>query len=124
MRCFRVAFFLNCCANVHVFNSLLMSVKANSPVPIDRFTHNPQVLEIIRQMQEKFGASYEKLIVSDLLDENGNQYANLVQEGGGALGVALVGLHLYSGTGWNSLFQACRNQCWRHKYDHDCSYRE
>lgn len=68
-----------------------MSKSPNSTGTIEQFTQHPQVLEIIRQMQEKFGPSYENLVVSDLLDENGNQYVNLVQEGGGVLGVALVG---------------------------------
>jgi NTE family protein len=32
-----------------------------------------------------------ELVVSDVVDVHGNQYVNLVQEGGGVLGVALVG---------------------------------
>ncbi|HEX8357472.1 MAG TPA: hypothetical protein VF610_08680, partial [Segetibacter sp.] len=31
------------------------------------------------------------LIVSDIIDGDGNQYVNLVQKGGGVLGIALVG---------------------------------
>jgi NTE family protein len=49
------------------------------------FTENSEVQEIIRKIKAK------NLIVSDVLDEEGNQYVDLVQEGGGVLGIALLG---------------------------------
>jgi NTE family protein len=57
----------------------------------EAYIQHPRVLEIIMQMKQKFGENYERLVVSDLIDDEGNQYVNLVQEGGGVLGVALVG---------------------------------
>jgi NTE family protein len=43
-------------------------------------------LETLKEFQKK-----TPLNVSDIVDENGHQYVNLVQKGGGVLGVALVG---------------------------------
>lgn len=57
----------------------------------EHFTGHPDVLKCIAELKEKFGDNYENLIVSDTLDEYGNQYVNIVQKGGGVLGVALVG---------------------------------
>ena len=58
--------------------------------PID-FTQHDAVTTILEQLQARFGSEYEKLEVSDTLDEYGHQYVNLVQKGGGVLGIALVG---------------------------------
>lgn len=55
------------------------------------FTKNERVEQLIRQLKNRFGDNFEQLVVSDTLDKNGNQYVHLVQEGGGVLGVALVG---------------------------------
>lgn len=49
-----------------------------------KFTNNPEILDIINNIPQ--GKRY-----SDVEDENGNQYVDLVQEGGGTLGIALVG---------------------------------
>jgi NTE family protein len=49
------------------------------------FTGNPEVQSIIKDLKSA------KIIVSDIIDEEGNQYVDLVQEGGGVLGVALLG---------------------------------
>lgn len=68
-----------------------MSKKKRTSNTTAAYVQHPQVLAIIEQMQARFGSNYEDLIVSDLLDEQGHQYVNLVQEGGGVLGVALVG---------------------------------
>jgi NTE family protein len=57
----------------------------------DDFTEHPSVQASLQKLQERFGPRYEKLIVSDTLDENGNQYVDLIQKGGGVLGVALAG---------------------------------
>lgn len=65
---------------------------ANQPaVTADFFTKDPQVLVCLQQLQKKFGPNGEKLLISDVIDNDGHQYANLVQKGGGVLGVALVG---------------------------------
>lgn len=55
------------------------------------FTQHPETLQCIADLKNKFGENYESLIVSDTLDEEGHQYVNLVQKGGGMLGIALVG---------------------------------
>lgn len=51
------------------------------------FTDNPEVQNIISDLG-KFMSEKE---FSDILDEEGNQYVDLVQEGGGVLGIALLG---------------------------------
>lgn len=52
------------------------------------FTEHPEVSEIVRKLKEE--KIHEKAF-SDVLDSSGNQYIELVQEGGGVLGVALIG---------------------------------
>ena len=49
-----------------------------------KFTQHPKVLNLVNQIPE--GKVY-----SDIVDVEGNQYVDLVQEGGGVLGIALVG---------------------------------
>jgi NTE family protein len=51
------------------------------------FTENKEVQKIISGLQK----DHPKKIYSDVLDKEGNQYVDLVQEGGGVLGVALLG---------------------------------
>lgn len=63
----------------------------NKSLTVEDFIQHPDVLELIAKLKEKFGDNFEKLIVSDTLDAEGNQYVHLVQEGGGVLGIALVG---------------------------------
>ncbi len=53
------------------------------------FTENAMVVNIIDDLQNHF--SDKELIISDIIDENGLQYVDLVQEGGGILGIALLG---------------------------------
>lgn len=60
-------------------------------IPKEFFTQAPEVQAVLQQLAEKYGSDYSKLIVSDTLDKDGHQYVHLVQEGGGVLGVALVG---------------------------------
>ena len=55
------------------------------------FTEDKRVQQCLAALKEKFGENYERLIVSDVLDDAGHQYVNLVQKGGGVLGIALVG---------------------------------
>ncbi len=56
-----------------------------------------QAEKFVDGLKAKFGADFRggdgkpALIVSDVLDGEGHQYVNLVQKGGGVLGIALVG---------------------------------
>jgi NTE family protein len=53
------------------------------------FINHPEVINCLHQLGEAF--SNRQFIVSDVYDDDGNQYVNLVQKGGGVLGIALVG---------------------------------
>lgn len=53
------------------------------------FTENKEVQECLQKLKDEFNK--RPFIVSDVIDEDGHQYVNLVQKGGGVLGVALVG---------------------------------
>jgi len=53
-----------------------------------KFTENGEVLSIIKDLKEQIKEKKKKF--SDIVDANGNEYVDLVQEGGGVLGVALV----------------------------------
>ncbi|MFA5971506.1 MAG: patatin-like phospholipase family protein [Lentimicrobiaceae bacterium] len=55
---------------------------------ITDFTENGLVLSILEELKESVGPDKN---FSDIIDDKGNQYVDLVQEGGGVLGVALVG---------------------------------
>jgi NTE family protein len=57
---------------------------------VEDFTQHERVLKSIQKVKDKFPPG-KPMIVSDVLDEKNNQYVNLVQKGGGVLGVALVG---------------------------------
>jgi NTE family protein len=46
---------------------------------------------ILTDLQQHFQQSGKPMNISDVRDEHGNQYVDLVQEGGGVLGIALVG---------------------------------
>lgn len=50
------------------------------------FTNQPEFQEMLGKAQE-----LKSKIFSDVIDDEGNQYVDLVQEGGGVLGIALVG---------------------------------
>jgi NTE family protein len=59
---------------------------------VEYFTNNDRVKTCLKRLHEKFNAhGAEPLIVSDVLDAHGNQFVDLVQKGGGVLGIALVG---------------------------------
>lgn len=66
------------------------SVKAESEVTPKDFIKDTAVTEYIKNLKSHFNEN-NPLIVSDVLDEYGNQYVNLVQKGGGVWGIALVG---------------------------------
>ncbi len=55
------------------------------------FTEHPEVVKILAELRSEFTSDKREFIVSDVLDLEGHQYVNLVQEGGGVLGIALVG---------------------------------
>ncbi len=55
----------------------------------DDFINNDTVKECIAKLRTAF--KNKPFIVSDVIDDKGHQYANLVQKGGGVLGIALVG---------------------------------
>jgi NTE family protein len=55
---------------------------------IKKFTENGLVLSILEDLNQSIGTTKH---FSDIIDDKGNQYVDLVQEGGGVLGVALVG---------------------------------
>jgi len=55
------------------------------------FLQQTGVDAILVELQRHFQQSGKALIVSDVKDSQGNQYVDLVQEGGGVLGIALVG---------------------------------
>lgn len=56
---------------------------------VDDFINNDSVKKCISGLKDTFHD--QPLIVSDVLDNENHQYVNLVQKGGGVLGIALVG---------------------------------
>jgi len=50
---------------------------------INNFTENGMVLSIIEELKQ---SSDKNKVISDIIDDQGNQYVDLVQEGGGVLG--------------------------------------
>lgn len=62
-------------------------------VAVEDFTEHPEVKKCLAQLKTTFDTSNggREFIVSDVLDSEGHQYVNLVQKGGGVLGIALVG---------------------------------
>lgn len=74
-----------------------MTFATRNKLKPENFTSHHDVQECISELKKKFGNKYERLVVSDTLgatpDENGVtiQYVDLVQKGGGVLGIALVG---------------------------------
>ena len=68
--------------------NFILNLTAMSNLQINDFIKQPGMPEIIARA-EKIKASGKAY--SDVLDSEGHQYVDLVQEGGGVLGVALVG---------------------------------
>ncbi|HTG57352.1 MAG TPA: patatin-like phospholipase family protein, partial [Niabella sp.] len=60
-------------------------------ITVQDFTNSPKVQNHLKKLREAFGPNGKPFVVSDVLDAEGHQYVNLVQKGGGVLGVALVG---------------------------------
>src|SRR5688572_27136983 len=59
------------------------------PMHIDEFVKRSGADKIVEELKIHF--KNKQLLVSDVTDAAGNQYVDLVQEGGGVLGIALVG---------------------------------
>lgn len=53
------------------------------------FTLNTEIVHLIEDLKLQFPNN--SLVISDVIDEEGHQYIDLVQEGGGVLGIALLG---------------------------------
>jgi len=64
---------------------------ARQKITVQDFTNSPKVLNNLKTLREAFGPGNKPFEISDVLDADGHQYVNLVQKGGGVLGVALVG---------------------------------
>ncbi len=62
-----------------------------SPITTADFLKQSGVDEILSDLRTHLKNNNKELVVSDVTDEQGNQYVDLVQEGGGVLGIALVG---------------------------------
>ena len=62
-----------------------------SNLSVDDFITNPAVVECVNKLKTHFPPGSDNFIISDVLDKENHQYVNLVQKGGGVLGVALVG---------------------------------
>ena len=64
---------------------------AKPPITTEQFLTDSGVDAIVTDLKAHFNSTQKKLVVSDVTDKQGNQYVDLVQEGGGVLGIALVG---------------------------------
>lgn len=64
---------------------------SKATITTEEFLSASGVDAILNDLKEHFSKSNKKLTVSDVTDDLGNQYVDLVQEGGGVLGIALVG---------------------------------
>ncbi len=58
---------------------------------VDTFVNNADVKNCLQELDAEFAGAGKPFIVSDVVDNEGHQYVNLVQKGGGVLGIALVG---------------------------------
>ncbi len=55
---------------------------------MNSYTDNETIRQLLESLENK---GLNKKVYSDIIDEEGNQYVDLVQEGGGVFGIALVG---------------------------------
>src|SRR5688572_13699074 len=67
---------------------MLTNASASPNHDIESFIHHESVKKIQADLKSQYPNGIK---MSDLVDAHGNQYVNLVQEGGGVLGIALVG---------------------------------
>ena len=68
-----------------------MSSASTPRLSTEEFLSRARAEEIVSELKAHFQNQGRPFIVSDVTDNNGHQYADLVQEGGGVLGIALVG---------------------------------
>lgn len=66
---------------------------AKNELTVDDFLNDARIKACMDRLASAHpgGETGKPFIVSDVLDEQGHQYVNLVQKGGGVLGIALVG---------------------------------
>ncbi|HEX7903640.1 MAG TPA: patatin-like phospholipase family protein [Chitinophagaceae bacterium] len=62
-----------------------------APMTPEQFLAATKVNQIVDDIKTHFKTNNKQLTISDVTDAQGNQYVDLVQEGGGVLGIALVG---------------------------------
>ncbi len=55
---------------------------------MDQFINHPEMQDLLKKIKQ---GGLDKKVYSDIVDSNGYQYVDLVQEGGGILGIALLG---------------------------------
>lgn len=68
------------------------SKNQSNSLSVNDFIQHEKVVECLKKLNDEFGKNGKRpLIVSDTLDGEDHQYVNLVQKGGGVLGIALVG---------------------------------
>ncbi len=67
----------------------MASSKNKAPLTTADFTQDARVLKSMQELKEYF--KDKPIVVSDVIDDKGNQYVDLVQKGGGVWGIALVG---------------------------------
>lgn len=67
----------------------MSKISTQSTLTPQTFTSQQKVKDCLEDLRQHFNGVPPQ--VSDVLDAQGNQYVNLVQKGGGVLGVALVG---------------------------------
>jgi NTE family protein len=64
-------------------------VSKEKKLTVEDFIGQKDVVNCLSSLRQTFPG--DKLVVSDVLDDKGNQYVDLVQKGGGVWGIALVG---------------------------------
>lgn len=64
-------------------------VSREKKLTVEDFIGQKDVVDCLSSLRQEFPG--DKLVVSDVLDDKGNQYVDLVQKGGGVWGIALVG---------------------------------
>ena len=66
-----------------------MTSQKKQPITIEDFLQQSGANQVVAELKTYF--KDKPLMISDVTDKAGHQYVDLVQEGGGVLGVALVG---------------------------------
>ena len=96
------------------------SISNTSPtgsLTVEQFTNHPDVLQCLEKLKSEFsGDGKRPFVVSDTLDDEGHQYVNLVQKGGGVLGVALIGYTYILEQMGNTIPEIGRRKCRCYQY--------